>query len=86
MFFLNSMDINMILAIAKKELSILFRSPMAYLILIVTLVVFHAFFFLIITESREATLRDIFKVMEFLFVFILHNGTSPVHTFSSSLL
>lgn len=57
--------------IALKELQIYFKSPMAYIILVVTTTVFNGFFFAIIEENKEATLRDMFKVMEFLFVFII---------------
>jgi len=60
-----------IFAIAQKELTTYFRSPIAYIVLIITISVFNIFFFMIIDESREATLRDVFKVMEFLFVFIV---------------
>ena len=59
------------LAIAKKELKAYFKSPVAYIVLIITISVFNIFFFLIIDENQEATLRDVFKVMEFLFVFII---------------
>ena len=62
---------NKILAIARKELRIHFKSPIAYIVLIITISVFNIFFFMIIDENREATLRDVFKVMEFLFVFIV---------------
>lgn len=62
---------NKILAIAKKELKTYFKSPIAYIVLIITISVFNIFFFLIINENREAHLRDVFKVMEFLFVFIV---------------
>ena len=62
---------NKILAIAKKELKSYFNSPIAYIVLIVTISVFNIFFFLIIDGDREASLRDIFKVMEFLFIFIV---------------
>lgn len=62
---------NKILAIAKKELKSYFNSPIAYIVLIATISVFNIFFFLIIDGDREASLRDIFKVMEFLFIFIV---------------
>ncbi|HQP11046.1 MAG TPA: ABC transporter permease, partial [Candidatus Omnitrophota bacterium] len=62
---------NKIWAIAKKELSGYFRSPIAYIILIVTISTFNIFFYMIIDSNQEATLRDIFKVMEFLLVFIV---------------
>jgi ABC-2 type transport system permease protein len=60
-----------ICAIAKKELKDYFQSSIAYIILIVTITVFNIFFFLIIDTNQEATLRDVFRVMEFLFVFII---------------
>jgi ABC-2 type transport system permease protein len=60
-----------ILAITGKELAAYFKSPVAYIILMVTISVFNIFFFVIVDSNQEATLRDIFKVMEFLFVFIV---------------
>lgn len=57
--------------IALKELKAFFRSPTAYIILIITVSVFNIFFFFIIEENREATLCDVFQVMGFLFVFIV---------------
>ncbi|MDP8211752.1 MAG: ABC transporter permease [Candidatus Zapsychrus exili] len=60
-----------ILDIAKKELSSYFRTPIAYIVLIVAAIVFNMFFFIIVDNSQEASLRDVFKVMEFLFVFIV---------------
>lgn len=60
-----------ILAIAKKELSAYFKSPIAYIILVVTIAVFNIFFYMIIDQGREATLRDVFAVMEFMFVFLV---------------
>lgn len=62
---------NKIWAITKKELASYFKSPVAYIILIITISVFNMFFFIIIDSNQEATLRDVFKVMEFLFVFIV---------------
>ena len=60
-----------IFAIAAKELKAYFKSPIAYIVLILTISVFNIFFFLIIDQGREASLRDVFKVMEFLFIFIV---------------
>jgi len=60
-----------IIAIVIKELMTFFKSPMAYIILVITTCVFNYFFYLIIDFNREATLRDIFKLMEFLFVFLV---------------
>ena len=62
---------NKVLAIARKELAAYFKSPTAYILLILTVTVFNIFFFIIIDSNQESTLRDIFKVMEFLFVFII---------------
>ncbi|MCB9747429.1 MAG: ABC transporter permease subunit [Candidatus Omnitrophica bacterium] len=60
-----------IAAIAKKELKSYFHSPMAYIVLFLTITVFNVFFYLIINENREVNLRDMFKLMEFMFVFLL---------------
>jgi ABC-2 type transport system permease protein len=60
-----------ILAITNKELTTYFKSSSAYIILVVTITTFNIFFFMIIDNNQEATLRDVFKVMEFLFVFII---------------
>lgn len=60
-----------ILTIAAKELKTYFQSPIAYIVLIVTICVFNIFFFMIIEQNREATLRDMFRLMEFMFVFII---------------
>lgn len=60
-----------ILTIARKEVTAFFKSPVAYIVLFIILSVFNTFFFLIIDENREADLRDMFKLMEFLFVFIV---------------
>ena len=62
---------NKIWAIANKELATYFKSPIAYIILVITISIFNIFFFMIIDSNQEATLRDVFKVMEFLFVFII---------------
>lgn len=58
-------------AIAKKELESFFKSPIAYITLIITISVFNFFFFLIIDQNQEASLRDMFKLMEFMFIFII---------------
>lgn len=60
-----------VIAIAQKEFKSFFRGPIGYVVLFITISVFNLFFFLIIDSNAEATLRDIFKVMEFLFVFII---------------
>ncbi|WP_022941222.1 ABC transporter permease [Psychromonas hadalis] len=62
---------NKILALTKKELHSYFSSPIAYLMLFASLSLFSMFFFLIIDQNREVSLRDIFLVMEFMFIFII---------------
>ena len=62
---------NKIIIIAKKELAAYFKSPIAYIILILTISIFNIFFFMIIDGNREVSLRDVFKVMEFMFVFLV---------------
>jgi ABC-2 type transport system permease protein len=62
---------NKVFAIAKKELTAYFKSPIAYIVLILTISVFNVFFYMIIDQNREASLRDVFKVMEFMFVFLI---------------
>jgi gliding motility-associated transport system permease protein len=57
--------------IAKKELTTYFKSPVAYIILVFTISIFNIFFFMIIDQNREASLRDIFLLMEFMFVFLV---------------
>ena len=62
---------NKVFAIAKKELTAYFESPIAYIVLILTISVFNVFFYMIVDQNREASLRDVFKVMEFMFVFLI---------------
>ena len=57
--------------IAKKELATYFKSPVAYIILVLTISIFNLFFFTIIDHNQEASLRDVFRVMEFIFVFLV---------------
>ena len=57
--------------IAVKELKEYFKSPIAYIVLIGTISIFNIFFFLIIDQGQEVNLRDVFKIMEFLFIFIV---------------
>lgn len=60
-----------IFAIAVKELKSYFGSFLPYLVFILTVSTFNIFFYVIVDENQEATLRDIFKVMEFMFVFLV---------------
>ena len=62
---------NKIVALTKKELYGFFSSPIAYNILIVMLSLFNIFFFLIIDQNREVSLRDVFQLMEFMLVFFI---------------
>lgn len=62
---------NKIIALTKKELHSYFSSPIAYIILIATVSLFNVFFYLIIEQNREVALRDIFQLMEFMFVFLI---------------
>lgn len=57
--------------IAKKELTTYFKSPVAYIVLVLTISIFNIFFFMIIEQNREASLRDVFRLMEFMFVFLV---------------
>jgi len=62
---------NKVFALTKKELHSYFSSPIAYLILIATLSLFNILFFMVISQNREVSLRDIFQVMEFMLIFII---------------
>ncbi|MFT5572785.1 MAG: ABC-2 type transport system permease protein [Cryomorphaceae bacterium] len=56
--------------IAKKELSSYFKSPTAYIVFVLMVSIFNVFFFLIIDQNREASLRDVFLVMDFMLIFL----------------
>ncbi len=62
---------NKVLVLVKKELHSYFSSPVAYIILIATLSLFNILFFMIVDQNREVSLRDVFQVMEFMFIFII---------------
>jgi len=62
---------NKIFALTKKELYRFFSSPIAYIILSVMLSLFNIFFFMIIDQNREVSLRDVFQLMEFMLVFFI---------------
>ena len=62
---------NKVFAITRKELSAYFRSPIAYIILILTISIFNIFFFMIIDQNKEVVLKDVFQVMEFMFIFLV---------------
>ncbi len=62
---------NKIWTIAQKELVSYFYSPIAYIVMILSITVFNVMFYMIVDQNREAVLRDIFLLMEFLFVFLM---------------
>jgi ABC-2 type transport system permease protein len=62
---------NKIFFIAKKEWATYFKLPIAYIVLVLTLCIFNVFFYLIIEQNREASLGNVFQVMEFIFVFLV---------------
>ena len=64
-------QMNKVFVLTKKELHSFFSSPVAYIILIVMLSMFNIFFFLIIDQNREVSLRDVFHLMEFMLVFFI---------------
>ena len=57
--------------LVKKELHSYFSTPVAYIILIATLSLFNIIFFMVIDQNREVSLREVFQVMEFMFIFII---------------
>jgi ABC-2 type transport system permease protein len=62
---------NKIRAILNKELESYFKSPIAYVVVFIGIAIFNVFFFMIIDENREATLRDMFTLIQFMFVFFV---------------
>jgi ABC-2 type transport system permease protein len=58
-------------AVFQKDVKSLVSSPAAGLMMMVSVGIFNLFFFLLVEQNGEATLRDIFKVMEFLLIFIV---------------
>jgi len=62
---------NKIWAIAQAEFYGYFKTPLAYMISFIIVTIFNVFFFLLIDHNHEASLRDLFQVMEFLFVFLI---------------
>lgn len=56
--------------IAKKELSSYFKSATAYIVFALMISIFNIFFFMIIDQNREASLRDVFLVMDFMLIFL----------------
>lgn len=59
-----------VIFIAKKELSSYFKSSTAYIVFVLMISIFNIFFFMIIDQNREASLRDVFLVMDFMLIFL----------------
>lgn len=59
-----------VIYIAKKELSSYFKSSMAYIVLAMMISIFNIFFFMIIDQNREASLSEVFLVMDFMLIFL----------------
>lgn len=59
-----------IFSIAKKEMSSYFKSPTAYIVLVLMISIFNLFFFIIVDQNREVSLNDVFLVMGFMMVFL----------------
>ncbi|MBI2944055.1 MAG: ABC transporter permease [Candidatus Wallbacteria bacterium] len=62
---------NAITAIASREIHSFFVSLRAYVILTLGLSLFTLFFALLLLDGREASMRSMFKIMEFLFLTIV---------------
>ncbi len=60
-----------IFAIASKEIKAFFRGPMGCIVLTITISIFNVLFYCIVSDNKEATLRDVFQAMEFMFIFIV---------------
>ena len=59
-----------VIYIAKKELSAYFKSSAAYIVLAMMLSIFNVFFFMIIDQNREASLSDVFLLIDFILIFL----------------
>lgn len=60
-----------VIYIAKKELLSFFKAPTAYIILAMMISIFNVFFFMIIDQNREASLSDLFLLMDFMLIFLV---------------
>lgn len=61
---------NKIWFIAVKELKSFFNSPLAFIVIALMVAIFNVFFYMIIDQSREASLKDVFVVIDFMLVFL----------------
>ena len=64
--------------IAWRDLQALFLSLKAYVVITLLLGLFGVFFYLLIADAKEASMRDMFHVMNFFFLFVI-----PVITMGS---
>jgi ABC-2 type transport system permease protein len=67
-----------VLSIAWRDLQALFLSLKAYVVITLLLMLFGVFFYLLIADQKEASMRDMFRTMNFFFLFVI-----PVITMGS---
>ena len=67
-----------VLSIAWRDLQALFLSLKAYVVITLLLGLYGFFFYFLLAESKEASMRDMFQVMNFFFLFVV-----PVITMGS---
>lgn len=67
-----------VLSIAWRDLQALFLSLKAYVVITLLLLLFGGFFYLLLADAKEASMRDMFRVMNFFFLFVI-----PVITMGS---
>lgn len=66
------------LSIAWRDLQALFLSLKAYVVITLLLLLFGVFFYLLMADAKEASMRDMFRIMNFFFLFVI-----PVITMGS---
>ncbi len=59
------------LIIASKEWRSFTASPIAFVVAVAAVVIFNVFFYLLIDQNQEASLRDVLSVMEFMYIFFV---------------
>lgn len=67
-----------VFSIAWRDLQALFLSLKAYVVITLLLLLFGGFFYLLMADAKEASMRDMFRVMNFFFLFVI-----PVITMGS---
>lgn len=60
-----------VLTIARRDLGAMFSSLRGYVVLSMLMLLFGVFFYFHLRSSEEATLREMFSAMNFLFLFVL---------------